>query len=86
MLAAICGLLTAGGVHAAKATFRPVVTATTAGIGNPIVSVAEDVVSGTTTLVALILPAVAAVIVVIIMAFFIWFYVRRRRRRTVTSA
>jgi uncharacterized membrane protein len=82
VLAAICGLLTAGGVHAAKAVFRPVVTTTTAGIGNPIVSVAEDVVSGTTTLVAVLLPVVAAAIVLIIVAFFLGFYLRRRRRRT----
>ena len=81
VLAMICGLLMAFSVHAAKATVRPVVTATTGGIGNPVVSVAEDVVSGTTTLVAVILPAVAATIVVILAATIIWWYVRRRRKR-----
>ena len=44
VLALICGLLIAGGVHAAKATARPVVTATTAGTGNWLVSTLEDVV------------------------------------------
>jgi len=81
VLAMICGLLMAFSVHAAKATVRPVVTATTGGIGNPVVSVAEDVVSGTTTLVAVILPAVAATIMVILAATIIWWYVRRRRKR-----
>lgn len=38
ILAMVCGLLVAGGVHAAKATARPAVTATTAGVGNPVVS------------------------------------------------
>ena len=81
VLALICGLLMAFGVHAAKATVRPVVTVTTGGLGNPAVSVAEDVVSGTTTLIAVILPAVAALLVLTVAGAFIWFIVRRRRRR-----
>lgn len=36
--ALVCGVLLAGGVHATKATVRPVVTATTGGLGNPVVS------------------------------------------------
>src|SRR5207302_6095379 len=36
------GLLAAGTVHTAKATARPVITATTVGIGNPLVSFVED--------------------------------------------
>ncbi len=35
VLAMICGLLAAGGVHAVKATVRPVMTATTGGRGEP---------------------------------------------------
>ena len=81
VLALICGLLVAGGVHAAKATARPVITATTAGIGNPVVSVVEDVVSGATTIVAIVLPAVAAAAVLGLLALFGWWYFRRRRRR-----
>ena len=81
ILALICGLLVAGGVHAAKATARPVITATTAGIGNPVVSVVEDVVSGATTIVAVVLPAVAAAAVLGLLALFAWWYFRRRRRR-----
>ena len=60
VLAMICGLLMAGGVHAAKATVRPIITATTAGIGNPVVSTVEDIVSGTATLAAILVPALAA--------------------------
>ncbi len=81
-LAMICGLLMAGGVHAAKATARPVITATTMGVANPIVSVAEDVVSGVTTVVSILLPAVAAVFVVLLPALFVWWYLRRRRSRS----
>lgn len=86
VLAMICGLLVAGGVHAAKATVRPAVTATTAGLGNSVVSVAEDVVSGTTTVVAIVLPAVAAVLVLIMLALVIGWFIRRRNRRAAWDA
>lgn len=56
VLSIILGLLVAGGVHIAKSTARPVVTATTAGIGNPVISTVEDVVSGTLALLSVILP------------------------------
>jgi hypothetical protein len=81
VLAMICGLLAAGGVHAVKATTRPILTATTAGVANPFVSVLEDVVSAGTTLVAIIIPALAAIFVVVMAALITWFLVRRRRRR-----
>src|SRR3954451_3673999 len=41
-VAFILGVLAAGTVHATKTAARPVVTATTGGIGNPIVSFLED--------------------------------------------
>ena len=75
------GLLAAGGVHTAKATVRPVITATTAGFGNPVVSVLEDIVSAVTTLVAVIIPALAAIFVLIVGVLFVRFFVRWRRRR-----
>lgn len=81
VLAMICGLLVAGSVHAAKATARPVITATTMGVANPVVSVAEDVVSGATALTAVVLPTLAAVIIVVVLALFGWWYLRRRRHR-----
>ena len=42
-LLVLAGVLLAGGVHAAKATTRPAVNVTTAGMGAPVVSAAEDV-------------------------------------------
>ncbi len=80
VLAMICGLLVAGGVHAAKATVRPVVTATTVGVGNPVISTIEDVISGTTTLVAILLPTLAAMMVLVVAVAVGWWYIRRRRR------
>src|SRR3954453_6775203 len=48
-VAFVLGLPSAGSVHAVKATSRPLITATTAGIGNPIVSSIEDFVAAIAT-------------------------------------
>ena len=85
-MALICGLLAASSVHAVKATGRPLITATTAGVGNPIVSTAEDVVAGVTTVVAILVPALAATIIVALIVFLTWQLMRRRRRRLVAQA
>lgn len=80
VLAMVCGLLVAGGVHAAKATARPAITATTAGMGNSVISVTEDVVSGVTAAVSVVLPVLAATGVMAFLALSAWWYLRRRRR------
>ena len=77
-LALICGLMGAGGVHAAKATARPIITASTMGVANPVVSVAEDVVSGTTTVLSVLLPAVAAVLILLFLLLFVGWRIHRR--------
>ncbi len=82
VLAAICGVILAGGVHVVKAGGRPVVTAATAGVGNPIVSTIEDSVSFVTSVLAIVAPYLVAALIVTTLALFTWWYVRRRRRRT----
>jgi hypothetical protein len=79
-LAMICGLLVAGGVHAAKATARPFVTGASIGAGNPVVSAAEDVVAATTSVLSIVIPMLVAVIVLLGLAVLIWWIWRRRRR------
>ena len=59
---------------------RPASTATTAGAGNPVVSLVEDVVSAALTAVAFVLPILAAVVVVAIVAGGAWLVLRLRRR------
>jgi hypothetical protein len=71
------GLLVAGGVHAAKSTARPVVTATTAGIGNPIVSTIEDILSAFTALLAILLPGLIMLFAVLGIVMFLWWRMRR---------
>jgi hypothetical protein len=50
--------------HLARTATRPVATATTAGAGNPIVSLGEDGISGTLSVTAVLAPIVAAVLAV----------------------
>lgn len=64
-LALICGLLVAGTVHAVKTAARPVITAATGGVGDPVVSSAEDVVSGTVSIVSILMPLLAVVVIMI---------------------
>jgi uncharacterized membrane protein len=71
------GLLVAGGVHAAKSTARPVVTATTAGVGNPIVSTIEDIISAFTALLAILLPGLIMLFAVLGIVMFLWWRMRR---------
>lgn len=55
-LLVLAGVLLAGGVHAVKATARPAVNVTTAGMGTPIVSAAEDVGALVLSLLAILAP------------------------------
>lgn len=81
VLALVAGLLVAGGVHAAKGTARPVVTATTAGTGNWVVSTLEDIVAVVMSLLAILLPALAGLAVIAVVIAFIVFIRRRRRKK-----
>jgi hypothetical protein len=80
VLAALCGVILAGGVHTAKTGGRPVVTATTAGVGNPVVSTIEDVVSFVTSLVSVIAPYLALALLITGLSLLVWWFERRRRR------
>lgn len=62
----VAGVLVAGGVHAAKATARPAVNAGTAGVGGPVVSLVEDVVSFVMTVVAIVAPLVVLFVVALV--------------------
>ncbi len=78
VLAMVCGVILAGGVHIVKATARPVITATTGGVLNPLVSAGEDAVAAVTSLVAVAMPLLGALLALLIVlgALFLW---RRRR-------
>ncbi len=78
-LAALLGLITAGTIHATKASVRPLVTVSTIGVGNPVVSTLEDVVSFITALLALVAPVVV-VILLVVLVFLAWRFISQRRR------
>lgn len=76
----VLGIGIALAVHVMKATARPVVNATTAGVGAPVVSTMEDAGSLAMALVAIFLP-VLVVVAVAALAVLAWWTIRRVRRR-----
>jgi hypothetical protein len=76
------GALTAGSLHATRATIRPASTTLTAGAGNPVLSFAEDVSSVALSVLAVLAPlaGVLLLLVVIAVAVLWWRRVTRRRR------
>ena len=63
-LAVLVGVLTAGAVHGARTAIRPVLTASTFGLGNPAASAAEDAAAGGLVLTAALAPLLVPVILV----------------------
>jgi uncharacterized membrane protein len=83
VLALASGLLIAGSVHVAKAgAMRPMVTATTGGVGNVPVSIAEDIVSTILSILAIIVPLLVGTLFIIFAAFLIYWLYRRANRET----
>lgn len=76
----VAGILIAGGVHAVKATARPAINVSTAGIGAPVVSTIEDIGAFVVTVMALLVPVLALVVIVAVVVWAIVF-IRRWRRR-----
>jgi hypothetical protein len=75
------GLLTAGSVHGVKTVSRPAVTVSTAGMGNPVVSTVEDIVSALTSVLAILLPGIIAIVAVFGIVLFLVWRIRRINRR-----
>jgi hypothetical protein len=87
VLSMVMGLLVAGSVHAVKSlAVRPAVTATTAGVGNVPVSIAEDITSTVLSITAIILPVVIAVLLVLVGAFFVLLIWRRFNRERAANS
>jgi hypothetical protein len=69
--AAALGAILALSVHGAKAATRPAVTATTVGLGNPIVSLIEDVIALLLIVFSLLAPFLAFVFFILLALLFI---------------
>lgn len=79
VIAAIAGGTTAFGSHMGKSTTRLASTAGTGGLGNPILSVAEDVFAVGQTLLAIFFPLVALLLVGAVLFVILTMLLRRRR-------
>lgn len=87
VLSLAVGLLVAGGVHATKAlAVRPAVSATTAGVGNTFVSIAEDIVSTLLSIMAILIPLILGILLILFAIWAIWWFRRRRERRAANAA
>lgn len=78
VLAFIVGALVAGTVHAVRATVRPAVTVSTAGLGNAVVSAGEDAAAVTITLATIMIPVAAVFAIIVALALLLWVFSRRR--------
>lgn len=74
------GIVLALGVHVAKAAARPLVNASTGGVGAPVASAAEDAGSFALAFAAILVPVLVLIGIIVIAALVVVF-VRRRRRR-----
>lgn len=77
----LLGVPLALGVHSAKATARVGSTATTGGLGNPLLSIAEDVAAVVAILVGFLAPLLALVLMAVTIFFIARLALRVRRRR-----
>lgn len=79
VLSLLSGGVSAGGVHTTKAVTRPVVTISTGGIGNAIMSVLEDIVSFTMAVFALLIPVIILGFVMSFIVIVPWWMWERNR-------
>jgi hypothetical protein len=77
--AAVAGMVLGESVHLARSSVRPVVTAGTGGVGNPVASTLEDAAALTLTVLAVLVPVLAFAALVVVTAV-LWRKVRRWRR------
>ncbi|HLS45694.1 MAG TPA: DUF4126 domain-containing protein [Ornithinicoccus sp.] len=78
----VLGIITAGIVHTGKAVTRPVVNASTLGVGAPLVSTAEDTASVGLSFVAIFFPVIVIFLLILLLwgGIALWRSGRRRRR------
>jgi hypothetical protein len=82
ILSLAAGLFVAGGVHAVKSlAIRPIVTATTAGIGDVAVSIAEDIISTAVSILSILVPVLVFILVVVVIAWSVHKFWRRENQR-----
>jgi hypothetical protein len=80
VLALFVGLGCAGAMHAIKAAARPMVTVTTGGIGNPLISMGEDGLAAITAVIAIFAPYFVILPLLLVLGSSLWTLRRLRAR------
>lgn len=80
-LPVILGIVLALAAHLVKAAARPVVNLSTGGTGAPVISVVEDIASGTLSLLAILVPIFVVVFVAALIGAAVTAVRQRRRHR-----
>ena len=82
VLGLVLGAPLAGGLHAAKGGARLASTAATAGVANPVLSLAEDITALGQSLLGIFVPALGAVFALLLFygAWRLWRRLRRTRK------
>jgi hypothetical protein len=86
LAAILLGGSVAASIHAGRATIRPISTVGTAGLGNPVLSMVEDVGAVVLTLAAFVVPVLAALAVIALAVLIVIAWRRRHRRRPPTAS
>ena len=82
ILSIAAGLLVAGSVHVVKsAAVRPAITATTGGAADIPVSMLEDLISTTLSVLSVVLPIVVGILLLILGTWIIWWLSKRSMRK-----
>jgi hypothetical protein len=81
-LLVVAGVLLAGGVHTVKALSRPALNVSTAGVGGPVVSVAEDAGAVALSVAAIVAPILVVALLAALAYLFFRLWRRRRAHRS----
>lgn len=85
VLALLTGSAVAGGIHLTRASLRVASTVTTGGLGNPLLSFAEDVLGVLAAIMAIFLPIMAFLLICAVLAGMWLLWLRRRRSSSLPS-
>lgn len=83
VLASVIAGSAALSTHAAKASLRAASTVTTAGVGNPVLSLVEDVFAIANAVLVVFLPWIVALMIVVVVVFFFALSKRYRKRANI---
>ncbi len=86
ILSLIAGLFVAGSVHTVKsAAVRPLVTASTAGMGDPVVSFIEDILATLVSVLSVVMPILMLIVLVLVIWWIATWLGNRKRAKAVSQ-